>query len=131
VGVNAAGRGIIDGEADAGGRDGSMAEVREGDSSGCWWVYVLTCADGTYYVGMTTDVIRRLCQHGAGRGARYTRTRLPVTLAGLAVCGGRSEAMRLEARLKRSRRPAKERFVREHPPPSCSSEADAAMERAD
>ena len=42
------------------------------------WVYILRCADGSYYVGSTTDVERRLWEHNEGLGARYTRTRLPV-----------------------------------------------------
>lgn len=76
-----------------------------------WWVYLLTCADGTYYVGITTDVERRLRQHNAGRGARYTRTRRPVTLVASEVCASRREAMRLELRLKALSREAKARYA--------------------
>ncbi|MFF2485611.1 GIY-YIG nuclease family protein [Microbacterium sp. NPDC058062] len=43
-------------------------------------VYILRCCDGTYYVGSTTDVNRRLEQHRAGMGSAYTRRRLPVEL---------------------------------------------------
>nr|MBA2262897.1 GIY-YIG nuclease family protein [Solirubrobacterales bacterium] len=45
------------------------------------WVYLLRCADGSLYCGWTSDLRARLLAHGAGRGARYTRTRLPVELA--------------------------------------------------
>ena len=46
-----------------------------------WYVYILQCGDGTLYTGVTTDLTRRLAEHNHGsRGARYTRTRRPVTL---------------------------------------------------
>ena len=45
------------------------------------WVYLLRCGDGSLYCGWTVDIERRLRQHQAGRASRYTRTRLPVTLA--------------------------------------------------
>ena len=43
-------------------------------------VYILECSDGSYYVGSTRDLQRRLTEHGSGIGAVYTRTRLPVVL---------------------------------------------------
>ena len=43
-------------------------------------MYMLRCSDGSYYVGSTWDVERRLVQHNNGEGANYTRRRLPVTL---------------------------------------------------
>lgn len=45
-----------------------------------WWVYLLRCGDGTLYTGITDDLDRRLAAHNAGRGAKYTRSRRPVTL---------------------------------------------------
>ena len=44
------------------------------------YVYIVRCADGSLYTGWTTDVERRVAQHNAGRGARYTRTHRPVVL---------------------------------------------------
>ncbi|GGB14834.1 hypothetical protein GCM10011492_00630 [Flexivirga endophytica] len=44
------------------------------------WTYILRCGDGSYYVGSTRDLERRLSQHAAGEGAAYTRRRLPVEL---------------------------------------------------
>lgn len=44
------------------------------------WVYILECADGTYYVGSTTDLNLRMEQHQSGLGANYTKKRLPVKL---------------------------------------------------
>ncbi len=47
-----------------------------------WFVYLLRCADGTLYAGITTNLDRRLAEHNAGKaGAKYTRTRRPVALA--------------------------------------------------
>jgi putative endonuclease len=66
-----------------------------------WYVYLLECSDGTLYTGITVDPERRLRQHNAGRGSRYTRTRLPVQLVGSAALQGRAEAMRAERRIKR------------------------------
>ncbi len=45
------------------------------------YVYLLRCADDTLYTGWTNDIDRRLARHQAGRGAKYTRARLPVCLA--------------------------------------------------
>ena len=65
-----------------------------------WYVYLLRCADGTLYTGITVDPARRVKTHNAGRGARYTRTRLPVCLAASLPVPSQGEAMRLERRLK-------------------------------
>ena len=45
-----------------------------------WYVYVLQCSDGSLYCGITTDVIRRLEEHQSGKGAKYTRSRLPLEI---------------------------------------------------
>ena len=45
-----------------------------------WWVYILECRDGTLYTGCTDDIPRRLAMHNAGKGAKYTRGRGPLTL---------------------------------------------------
>jgi putative endonuclease len=66
-----------------------------------WYVYLLECADGTLYTGITVDPQRRLKQHNAGRGSRYTRTRLPARLLGTMPAESRAEALRLERRVKR------------------------------
>jgi len=65
-----------------------------------WYVYLLECADGTLYTGIAVDTERRLRCHNAGRGARYTRTRLPVKLIGCKAVSGHAEALRQERRLK-------------------------------
>ena len=45
-----------------------------------YFAYLLLCADGSYYAGYTTDLARRVSVHNAGKGAKYTKSRLPVTL---------------------------------------------------
>jgi len=75
------------------------------------FVYIVRCADGTLYTGWTTDVARRVAQHNAGRGARYTRVHRPVTLVYREEMPDRSAAMRRELALKKLDRERKERLV--------------------
>lgn len=72
-----------------------------------WAVYLLRCCDGSLYAGATSALPRRVRQHQAGRGARYTRSRLPVELVWSARAKDRSAALRREAALKRLTRPEK------------------------
>ena len=66
-----------------------------------WYVYVVRCKDGTLYSGITTDVVRRVAEHNDSKeGARYTRTRRPVTLGYKKRCASRSEASKKEYALK-------------------------------
>ena len=68
---------------------------------GDWWVYMLRCADGSLYTGVTTDVLRRWQEHNGGpRGARYTRARRPVALVMCVAVPGRAAAGRLELKQK-------------------------------
>src|SRR4051812_21799781 len=60
------------------------------------WVYMLRCADGSYYVGSTTDLEARLYQHEIGEGAVYTRSRRPVELVFAQECDDVAEAFDLE-----------------------------------
>ncbi len=66
-----------------------------------WRAYLLRCADASLYAGVTNDLARRVAAHQAGRGARYTRARLPVALAWSSRGLDKRAAHRLEARLKR------------------------------
>ena len=73
-----------------------------------WFVYILRCSDGSLYTGVTTDLMRRVSEHNnSNKGAKYTRTRLPVHLVWSAECGSRSEAMKREASIKKLNRPKK------------------------
>lgn len=78
-----------------------------------WYLYVLHCCDGSLYCGITTDLERRLDQHNAGTGARYTRGRRPVSLARAWPCGDRSSALKSEAAFKKLNRSAKTRRLSE------------------
>ncbi len=74
-------------------------------------VYVIECCDGTLYTGYTTDVERRVAEHNAGRGARYTRGRTPVELAHVEDFASRSAAMQREHAIKKLPRVKKKRLV--------------------
>ena len=65
-----------------------------------FYCYLLECADGTFYTGWTTDPERRVRQHNAGRGARYTRSRLPVKLVYVEPQPDRTTAMKRERAIK-------------------------------
>jgi putative endonuclease len=81
-----------------------------------WFVYLLQCADGTLYAGITTDLERRVEEHngaaGSQRGARYTRPRRPVRLAWSEACASRAEASRREAEIRRLGRARKLAMIR-------------------
>jgi putative endonuclease len=66
-----------------------------------WFLYALRCADGTLYTGVTTDLARRLTEHNAGRGARYTAGRRPAALVGAWRFPDRAGVQRAEARFRR------------------------------
>lgn len=74
-------------------------------------VYVLECADGTLYTGYTTDLERRVREHDAGEGAKYTRGRTPVELCYHERFDSRSAAMSREYEIKQLTRAEKERLV--------------------
>lgn len=72
-----------------------------------WYVYMLQCRDGSLYTGCTDDVERRLAVHNSGKGAKYTRSRLPVTLVYQEAVPDKSAALRREAAIKRLTRSRK------------------------
>ena len=76
-----------------------------------WYVYMLRCGDGSLYTGATTDVERRLQTHRAGRGAKYTRSRLPLDVAYTELVSDRSAALRREAEIKKLSRADKLRLA--------------------
>ena len=76
-----------------------------------WYVYMLRCGDGSLYTGSTTDVERRLREHQEGTGARYTRSRPPVTLAYAEEAPDRSAAQRREAAIKKLPRVQKLKLI--------------------
>jgi len=77
-----------------------------------WTVYIVRCRDGTLYTGITTDLVRRLRQHNAGKASRYTRCRLPVVLVYCERGLTQSSALRREGTLKSLTRHEKEQLIR-------------------
>ena len=80
-----------------------------------WYVYILRCADDTLYTGISTDVEKRLQAHQSGRGAKYTRSRCPLTLVYWEVCGAHSQALKREYQIKSMTRAEKLQLIRQGP----------------
>ncbi len=76
-----------------------------------WTVYILRCGDGSLYTGIAKDVRARLKQHSKGRGATYTRIRLPVTLLYQQEGLTHSKALIREAQIKAMPRSKKEEII--------------------
>jgi predicted GIY-YIG superfamily endonuclease len=77
-----------------------------------YYCYILRCADGTLYTGVTTDLERRVVEHNQGKGARYTAPRRPVELLWRQRFPNRSLAQRREAEIKRWSRERKEALIK-------------------
>jgi putative endonuclease len=65
-----------------------------------WIVYLVQCSDKSLYCGITSDLQKRLEAHNSGKGAKYTRSRRPVTLVGTSPEMTKSDALKLEYRVK-------------------------------
>ena len=76
-----------------------------------WYVYILECSDGTLYTGITTDLDKRLKTHNNGKGAKYTKTRLPVALKASFEAEDRSKASKEEYRIKQLTRKEKLKMI--------------------
>ncbi|HET7649847.1 MAG TPA: GIY-YIG nuclease family protein [Gammaproteobacteria bacterium] len=80
-----------------------------------YFVYILECRGGRLYTGITTDLARRLDEHRGGRrGARFTRAHPPAILLAAQRVSNRSEALKLEAVIKRLPRAHKLEWVAQH-----------------
>ena len=75
------------------------------------YVYILRCADDTLYTGWTTDIEKRVATHNAGKGAKYTRARLPVELVYTEVFEDKIEAQKREYAIKQLSRVEKEALI--------------------
>jgi putative endonuclease len=69
-------------------------------SKSAWFVYVLECANGRLYTGITTDLENRFATHCAGKGAMFTRLNRPKQMIGATPCKNRSAASKLEWKIK-------------------------------
>jgi len=79
-----------------------------------WSLYILGCADGSFYTGVSTDIDRRLQEHQEGKASRYTRTRRPVVLVYREECGTRSQALSRECAVKSLSRCRKEELIQKY-----------------
>ena len=77
-----------------------------------WKVYILRCGDGTLYTGIATDVDKRFRAHCAGKGAKYTRGRGPLSIVYREECGTRSQASKREYEIKALTREEKEQLIK-------------------
>ena len=76
-----------------------------------WYVYMLRCRDGSLYTGYTDDVAKRVAVHSSGKGAKYTRSRLPVTLVYQEEQPDKSAALKREHAIKQLSKPQKEALI--------------------
>ncbi len=75
------------------------------------YCYIVECADGTYYTGWAIDPEHRVAVHNKGRGARYTRMRLPVKLVYVEEQPDRTSAMKRERAIKKMTRAGKKKLI--------------------
>lgn len=76
------------------------------------YVYILMCKDNTLYTGWTTSLERRVKVHNEGKGAKYTRGRLPVELVYFEEFSTKSEALKRECEIKKMKREEKELLIK-------------------
>ncbi|MFT4047802.1 MAG: GIY-YIG nuclease family protein [Solimonas sp.] len=94
-----------------------------------WFLYLLECADGSYYAGISPDPQARLKQHLNGSGAKYTRARKPLRIIAIEKHADRAAASVAEYRLKQLRKAAKRRWADAHayrPAPDAATGTDRA-----
>lgn len=75
------------------------------------YTYILECRDGSYYTGWTNNLEKRIADHNAGRGAKYTKARGPVVLLYFEAFETKVEAMKREYEIKRMSREEKKRLI--------------------
>ena len=77
-----------------------------------WYVYILECADGSLYTGITTNLERRLAAHNMGKGAKYTKSRRPVRLCYREEGFTHSQALKRELEIKAMERKEKQSLMK-------------------
>ena len=75
------------------------------------YTYILRCGDDSLYTGWTNPLTKRMADHNAGRGAKYTKAHLPVELVYYEIFDTKEEAMKRECAIKKLSRPQKERLI--------------------
>lgn len=98
------------------GHESALPALKKRKRKSAWTVYILRCADGSLYTGITRDVARRVAEHNSKRlAARYTRARRPVRLVYQEPAATRSAAGKREYRIKRMTRFDKQKLVGRKP----------------
>ncbi|UQS81593.1 GIY-YIG nuclease family protein [Bombilactobacillus folatiphilus] len=82
-------------------------------------VYIIQCSDGTLYTGISNDVTHRIKMHNAGKGAKYTKNRRPVSLQYQELVGNRSQASKREWAIKQLTRRQKLLLIQQYVKDSC------------
>ena len=77
-----------------------------------WLLYILECSDGSFYTGVTKNLVRRIKAHTDGRASRFTRTRRPVKLRYQELCSSRTQALVREYAVKSLSRNEKETLIK-------------------
>ena len=80
-----------------------------------WYMYIVQCADHSYYTGITTDIHARVRSHNSGKGCKYTATRTPVRLIHYETYPDKSSALKREMQVKKLNKGKKEELVRGSP----------------
>jgi putative endonuclease len=76
-----------------------------------WYVYIVECSDGNLYTGISNNISKRIIEHNLGIGSKYTRGRRPVKLLAKWDCADKSQASKMEYKIKRLTREAKLRSI--------------------
>src|ERR1700722_3211234 len=97
-------------------------------SGDTWFVYMLRCADGSLYTGITTDFQRRCQKHNAGTASKYTRSRLPVELVYHEAHASRSLSLKREAAIKMMTRRGKLTMIQQRKKPAKGGREVARLE---
>ena len=92
----------------------AIHDIYFGPNHKAYYMYVLKCADGSLYTGYTTDLDKRLATHNAGKGAKYTKSRLPVDLLYYETFNHKNAAMSAVAKFKLKSRTEKFDYIKEH-----------------
>ena len=79
-----------------------------------WNVYIVVCADNTLYTGIAKNIEARIAQHNSGKGAKYTRARLPVTMVYHEDCNTQSDALKREYAIKQLSRSKKLQLIQSY-----------------
>ena len=93
-------------------REAEEKSSEPGKEARAAFIYIVECADGTLYTGWTWDLVARLKRHNAGKGAKYTRARLPVTLVYSEEMPGERAARQREYAIKQLSREQKLNLIR-------------------